>query len=270
MLPLFAPGSRRSGQYDLSEAAYASKNKEVSAQAPDTPWGIELAPDGLTAYVLEQAGAKVFQYTLSVPWDISTAIYTSKTFSAGSQDGNMTVVRFSADGTKMYVGGNGNDTLYQYTLSTAWDVSTASYASKSLSLATQDNVIFGFFFKTDGSAVYAHGQQNDSVYQYTLGTPWDLSTGSYASKLKDISAQTTGGTDVVFSTDGSRMFVASSSVVYQYTLGTAWDVSTASYSSVSFNAGTQDATMRGICFGDNGAYMYLMGGVAEKIFQYDL
>ena len=38
----------------------------------------------------------------------------------------------------MYVVGSSLDTVYQYALSTAWDVSTASYDSVSLSVSSQD------------------------------------------------------------------------------------------------------------------------------------
>ena len=46
-------------------------------------------------------------------------------------------VTFSSDGTKMYIMDNVNLVVYQYTLSTAWNVSTAVYASLSISISGQ-------------------------------------------------------------------------------------------------------------------------------------
>jgi hypothetical protein len=70
----------------------------------------------------------------------------------------------------MYVLGLSNKTVYQYTLSTAWDVSTASYASKSFSTTAQDTTPYGFSFSADGAKMYVLGYTNKTVYQYNVGT----------------------------------------------------------------------------------------------------
>jgi len=84
-----------------------------------------------------------------------------------SQDGGPEGLFFKDDGTKMYVVGRANDSVYQYILSTAWDVSTASYDSVSFSVASQDTSPTGLFFKTDGTKMYVVGSTNDTVYQYS-------------------------------------------------------------------------------------------------------
>ena len=62
---------------------------------------------------------------------LSSASYDSKSFSVSTQDSSATEgFTFSYDGTKMYAVGTTNRTVYQYDLSTAFDVSTSSYASK--------------------------------------------------------------------------------------------------------------------------------------------
>jgi hypothetical protein len=89
-------------------------------------------------------------------------------------------VFFKSDGTTMYMVGNGHDTVYQYTLSTAWDVSTAIYASKSLSVGAQDASPTGVFFKPDGTTMYIISDSTDRVYQYTLFTTWNYTAVSTA------------------------------------------------------------------------------------------
>ena len=44
-----------------------------------------------------------------------------------SEEGAPAGLVFSHDGKKMFHGGNNDDDIHEYTLSTAWDVSTASY-----------------------------------------------------------------------------------------------------------------------------------------------
>ena len=76
-------------------------------------------------------------------------------------------VTFNADGTKMFAIGTTNDSVYAYTLSTAFDVSTASYDSVSFSVASQELTPRGIVFKTDGSKLYVLGDTADTVFQYT-------------------------------------------------------------------------------------------------------
>ena len=60
---------------------------------------------------------------------IGNPSYDSKSFSASSQTSGIQGITFKTDGTVMYILSTPDDRVYQYTLSTAWDVSTASYAS---------------------------------------------------------------------------------------------------------------------------------------------
>jgi hypothetical protein len=47
-----------------------------------------------------------------------------------------------------------SDDIYQYSLSTAWDLSTASYDSVSLSVSGQDANMSGMCFNSDGTKIY--------------------------------------------------------------------------------------------------------------------
>ena len=84
-------------------------------------------------------------------YSLGDASYDNKSFSVASQDTEPHGVYFKSDGLKMYVIGNNNDNIYQYTLSTAWDVSTASYDSKTFSTGTQDAAPRDVFLKDDGT-----------------------------------------------------------------------------------------------------------------------
>ncbi|KKL77989.1 hypothetical protein LCGC14_2029340, partial [marine sediment metagenome] len=162
--------------YAILRVDEGSKGKSVAAQdtfAQDVAFSI----DGSIMYIMGENSFSVFQYALSTPWDISTATYANKSFDPSSQTGaTMRGVAFSSDGTKMYVVSTTNDTVFQYTLSTSWDVSTAVYASKSKDVSPEETGPSGVTFKIDGSIMYILGGQNNTVFQYTLSTPWDMST----------------------------------------------------------------------------------------------
>jgi DNA-binding beta-propeller fold protein YncE len=99
---------------------------------------------------------------------VSTATYNSISKSVSSQDSAPYDVAFNSDGSKMYIMGNNNKTVFQYTLSTPWNVSTATYDT-SKSVSSQDSAPYGVAFNSDGSKMYIIGASNDTVYQYTVG-----------------------------------------------------------------------------------------------------
>ena len=59
-------------------------------------------------------------------WDIANASYASAK-SVSAQDTVPVGVTFSGDGTIMFVVGSATDSVYRYDLSTAWDITSASY-----------------------------------------------------------------------------------------------------------------------------------------------
>ena len=95
-----------------------------------TPYGLFFKPDGTKAYYVNISADSVIELTMSTAWDVTNMVL-SYTFSVTSQASAPTDVYFDTTGTKMYVADNSGDGVHQYTLSTAWDLSTASYASKS-------------------------------------------------------------------------------------------------------------------------------------------
>ena len=150
-------------------------------------------------------------------WDIANATYVS-TKDVSAQDTYPYGVTFSGDGTKMFVVGSANDSVYRYDLSVAWDITTASYVSAK-DVSAQDTSPHGVTFAGDGTKMFVMGYTNDSVYRYDLSTAWDITTASYVS-TKDVSAQDAYPFGVTFSGDGTKMFVVGSAndSVYRYDL----------------------------------------------------
>ena len=261
-------GTVVSGSVGYSLAAASPDNKSFSVSSQDSePQGLYFKPDGTKVYILGNTNDTVFQYTLSTAWDLSTASYDNKSFSISSQGTFPYGLAFKTDGTKMYRSDYLNDAIYQYSLSTAWDISTASYDSKSLSISSQEGTNTSLFFKSDGTSLYILGQTNDTVFQYTLSTAWDVSTGSYASKSLNVSSQITTPTGLYFKGDGSEMYAIGSGSVFKYLLGTAWDVSTASYSS-DFYTFTSINSPVGVTLKDDGTKLYTIGNNPDTIHQY--
>ena len=243
----------------------------IIATQESAPTDVFLSSDSTTMYIMGTANDTVFQYVLSTPGDIGTALYTGKSFVVQTQDGVPQGLFFKPDGTAMYVVGQTNDAVFQYTLSTAWDIATASYASKSFSVAGQETNPSGLFFKPDGTVMYVIGTLVDTVFQYTLSTAWDVSTASYASKSFTVNAQDNGPTGVFFKSNGTAMYImgGTNDIVFQYNLSTAWDVSTASYASISVSVARFDGSPTGLCFNTAGTRMYVVGQTSDTVFQFN-
>jgi sugar lactone lactonase YvrE len=251
--------------WNLSAASYV-QNFSVSAQDTD-PRDVFFKPDGTKMYVLGLLGQDVNEYTLSTAWDISTASYTQN-FSVSSEIIFPSGFFFKPDGTKMYVIGYSNDEVNEYTLSTAWDVSTASYV-QNFSVSAQESVPLGIFFKPDGTKMYIIGN-TDEVNEYTLSTAWDVSTASYDQVLS-VYSQDDYPTGLFFKPDGTKMFIIGQGGddVNEYTLSTAWDVSTASYEQ-NFSVSGQEASPTGLFFKPDGTRMYVIGNSGDNVNEYIL
>ena len=240
-----------------------------TATQDTSPSGVSLKPDGTKMYVLGNAGDDVLEYDLATAFNASTGSYVQN-FVVTSQDGSPTGLFFKPDGTKFYMVGQTTDTVYQYSMSTPWDVSTASYESKSFSVATQETTPQAVFFSSDGTKMYITGTVGDAVFEYALSTAWDVSSASYSQSFS-VSAQEAAPRAMTFSQDGDYMFVAgtSSDAVFKYTLSTSWDVSTASLSQ-TLSILSLAGNISGMNFDSTGTYLYLTDLYADSVLQFQI
>lgn len=257
---LFAANPAAPSGWNLAGAVYDNKSIAISSE------DVRFKSDGTKMYSL--SARVISQYSLSTAWDITTATSDSKSFSVATQTGTgMAGVFFSSDGTKMYAISRTNDAIYQYTLGTAWDISTASYASKSLSISARDTNGFDLFIDSTGTRMYFVGQTNDRVYQYTLSTAWDITTATYINFIS-ISAKETNGTGLFFKDDGTKFFIVglTNDRINQYSLSSAWDITTATADATEFSVASQSVDTECLVFGNSGTKMYISNGA--DIFQY--
>ncbi len=243
--------------------------KKVSQQ--DTaPWGLFFNPDGTKMYFTGNTNRSVYQFSLSTAWDVSTATWSGAK-DVSSEDTVPLDIFFNPDGTKMYMSGSENSTVYQYTLDLAWNVNFATYDNKYKDVSLQDTTPFGNFFSPDGTKMYITGGNTSTVYQYSLFTAWDVSTATY-SKSKDISSQDNIPHGIFFSPDGSKMYIMGdiNMTIYQYSVSIAWDVSTATYDNKSKDISSEDGAPYGLFFNTDGSKMYFMGYNNKTVYQYVL
>jgi len=203
--------------YNLSTASYDSVSFSVGSQNV-VPKALAFNNDGTKMYMAGQAASAtdVYQYTLSTAFDLSTASYDSVSFRASNE--TITAgLAFNNDGTKMYIVGANDDDVKQFSLSTAFDLSTASSDSVALDVSGESSVPGSIAFNSDGSLIYVVGQIGQEVNKYSLSTAFDLSTASYEERFST-SSQDTSPAGIMFSGDYTKMYLlgASNDTIYQY------------------------------------------------------
>ena len=220
------------------------------------PQDIKFNNDGTKMFVVGDNSNAIREYHLTTGFDISTASYDSL-FSVNSQDTNPRGLAFNNDGTKMFVAGWSNQRVFEYHLTTGFDISTASYDSN-LSISSNAGGSNGLAFNSDGTKMFVNcANSSDEVVEYTLSTGFDVSTASYDSSFVTQS-QDTSPQGLAFSNDGKKMFVAGDTGddINEYTLSTGFDVSTASFVG-SFDVSSQGTTPTGITFNNDGTKMFI-------------
>ena len=92
------------------------------------PIAITMKPDGTKAYVSGTIGDGIDEFTLSTAWKMSTATHTNfKSFSNAGHAATLPYgLAFKPDGTRLIMVDGGGDKLVEFSLSSAWNVSTLS------------------------------------------------------------------------------------------------------------------------------------------------
>lgn len=202
-------------------------------------------------------------------WDLSNAqaAGTSPNLEGSPVNG----MAFNDDGTKMYVCDGGSSYTSQYTLSTAWDVTSATYASLFKNHAPENITPYAISFKSDGSKMYMLGLTGGAeIYQYTLSTPWKIDTATYdtVSYVPTLGAVT----GFELSDDGSKLYLLddTTNTIYRYSLTSPWSLAAVTDDTNSKLISGQDTNIRDIFFKPDGLTMFMVGTGTDSVYQYTL
>ena len=268
-------------------------------------------------------------FNLSTPYDVSTETFANERCVLDNVSGGHQVydLELNSDGTMLFVATRQHnvddadgDRVYRYDLSTPYDISTCStLASRTTDL---DQVAFtngskaGDFddvgmnrrrhrvqaieINNDGSKLFltfyedtqTTGTRKAKLYEYTLSTPYDLSTLSLVKSAGiGFSDSSTNGVDnpsgMRFSPGGKRIFITSHGGtsrlrgVTQISLTRAFDTSsfTIDGTFVIDTGSNPNQQPRGISFSSDGLKMYISqdrdqkgpsNELHDRVFEYDL
>ncbi len=242
------------------------QSKDISSDATGLRQ-INFKPDGTIMYVTNRENDdtskvdSVIQYSLSTPFDISTAALTSSTTLTNIDKPH--AIHFKPDGKVMYVIDNGSLTVEQYNLITAWDTSSLVYDNNFT--VSNENQLRSLAFKYDGTKMYVTGNETEVIQQFTLSVPWDVTSAiKDSTESPALTAKESNPRSIQFNSDGTIFYIGGngSDSIHKYTLSTPWDVSTLEFSqSYSFSAQVDsspaNSIMAGFIFTANFTKLYI-------------
>jgi hypothetical protein len=265
--------------YDISTRVYAGDSErctlgsqdsggnidyDVSVDNRHTVYDLEISNDGMKLLVISRkaaAGAdndKVYVFNLTSPYDISTCTFHAKTE--------------NLDSSTFTDGSNAGD---------FGDDGGAKHRLQSLEISNDGAKLFLLFFDAD------HASITGRLYEYTLSTPYDVSTLSLVTSagIAITNSQTIGidnPSGMRFSPDGKRLIITSHSTlqrVTQISLTNAFDTSSFVIDGVlqiggaGHNMADPNSQPRGAAFSGSGLKMYISSDrnqTIDEVYEYIL
>ena len=172
-----------------ADAGTSSESSDVSdADGGDWLRGHAWSIDGSKLFVINWDGGlagdstpsyRIICYNVSTPFEISS-ISNSAPTSSTSIDTNVTnsvrSLALSSDGKKFFFIDRDAKAIFQWSLTTAYDLSTASTSSDASFYPGTWTTMRSLTFSPDGYKMFVGDAKNDKVNQYSLASPFDLST----------------------------------------------------------------------------------------------
>ena len=182
-------------------------------------------------------------------------------FDISDDEGSATGITFKPDGTKMYITGVGADTILQYNLTTAFDITSATL-EKSVFIRTVEAMPQDVKFNSDGTVIFILGTGGNGIDRWSLSTPYDIGSITVA----DTTFTSIGGDPrgLAFNNDGTKMFVLNqtNTRVEEYNLSTPYNPDTKTATNTLTNITTGGQFHQGLGFNADGTKMFVVKGKA--------
>lgn len=245
------------GVFDVSSESVAFKSFDISG-------------DGLHFYAYTVAGT-VFEYALSIAFDITSASFTtrSKDLTVGT-DADLEGFAISQDGEHIYVvGDTSTEKIYQWDLSTPFDVSTASLPGKTVNINSQTTSPRALEISFDGEHAFVVNANLATLLQYDLSTPFDISTASF-NQSKGFDSIFGNLRECRFNKEGTFAvwMVGADAVLSAFDLATPSDVSTMTVSPKALKPDYLVDPAVALSFDTK--HVYLFNDTADEITQYGI
>jgi hypothetical protein len=198
-------------------------------------------------------------------YDLSDSTYVGS-YSYNSTDNQPEGLFFKSDGTRVYIVGNANNRIYQFDLSTPWDLTTTSSAG-SFNISIQSTQPRGIYISPDGNSLYLISSfPNVAIYRYII-TSWNITT-AYLATFYAFNDDA-GPRDLYFKPDGTKLYVVGdvNNKIYEKTLSDPWDLSSTGSATSKSITGSPNALHIG---GAEGRRVIIFDKTTKSVYSYNL
>jgi len=218
------------------------------------------------------AGTGTTTFTGGGGGDVTTLFETAEE-DISNRDTAMYDLAIAHDGSKLFTVGFGNDRIYEFTFGAPYDLDTLSY-TRQLSVSGVETTPTTIEFAENGSTMYMGGFISQKLYQYTLSTPYNISTASLVASTTP--ANTGGLLAAEILDDGKRLHVDANDVAgtradyYTYSFGTPYDISTLTFTGSTTDPAILSGSLRSLQYADDGLTLYATDSLNDRMLQFTL
>lgn len=198
-------------------------------------------------------------------YDFPNLSYTGRSFYLTGAVATLTTAEgmsMKPDGTKIWVLDRASDKIVEFSLSTPYEIDTASSTGTTLNILSYESAGTGIHVNSEGTRLIIIGSNQDEWNEFHLSTGWDLTTATHdqVTSIVSITSGVTAPQDLVFNDDGTRMFIvgANTDKIFGYTLSTAFDISTLT-SAGELSIASIDGTPGALSINNDGTELYISG-----------
>ncbi|MCG1036954.1 T9SS type A sorting domain-containing protein [Polaribacter sargassicola] len=257
-------------EYNLASATYSSK---YSIKDNETePQEVIFNDVGSKFYVIGTDGLDVDEYTLFSNFDFTSTVTYINSYKLETIEITIHDVLFNTDGSKMYVAGDALNSVSQFNLPTPYDISTIEFED-ALFIGSQETFIRGIQFNNVGDRFYIVGSQSDNIEEYSVSTPFDLSSSVSHLGSYNINSEDSNPSSFTFNNDGSLLFLLGNNTnrIIVYSLSTNYDLSSITSGPIgSFSVDIDDNAPTGLAFKNDGTKFFVTGDENDKVYEYTL
>ena len=189
-------------------------------------------------------------------------------------------IAFNPSGTKMFVVGMSQNKIFEFDLTTGFDVSTATKNSNECSFIGLGDDVVDINFNSDGTKLFLvdqhQGGNDETIEEFDLSTAYDVSSCTHVEE--HFKGDFVGSVGIEFDSSGTKLFIyhtAGTDSIKQYSLSSPYNLSNPTLQKQS--TGTSDKNFQtiesqpsGFTFSSDGSKMFITGKNKDKVQEFNL
>lgn len=259
--------------WDISTTEYANKSFILNSPGESFHKALSISQDGSKFFVLGTSTDRVFEFSMTTPWDISTSTYLNRSFLFSGYETTPEGLAVTPDGRSLIIVGTTADAMFEFELASSWNLTTVEFKNRQIIVVNLQPAIKGIHYHQSGY-VFTASQTNNSVSSYQLGV-LELGTSPVSVINKGYKINEDVGnrvSSIRFDTYGIYMQVLKGETIYRYIMTSpSFDISNVSYTGNTYAADPQNLTLaQNIFFDPSGLKYFVVGFNNTNISQYSL